>query len=181
MTGLPLDRHSIEGHLGEVAEELSRNGYTAQAIVVTVGGSFMALHNLRASTRDVDSIVGLDEPLKSAVAVVAERHGLRPDWLNDNARPFKPQGLTIDDCEVLYEQPTLVVLGPQASWVFLMKLYASRGGDDELDMLKLWPLTDFADAADVVRRFYDAYPLEKPDEHLEDHVHGLIGRAQQSS
>ena len=85
------------------------------------------------------------------------------------------------DCEVLYEQPTLVVLGPQASWVFLMKLYASRGGDDELDMLKLWPLTDFADAADVVRRFYDAYPLEKPDEHLEDHVHGLIGRAQQSS
>jgi hypothetical protein len=41
-----------------------------------VGGAYVAYRGVRASTTDVDTIYELDDELRSAVAIVAERHGL---------------------------------------------------------------------------------------------------------
>lgn len=126
-----------------------------------VGGSYLALHGLRESTRDVDTITVLDEAVRSAVQEVARRRGLAPHWLNAHARPWTPAGLREQDCHVLLEHPNLLVLGPPIDQVFLMKLSASRA-PDFTDMVVLWPLCGFADADDVVTRFYAAFPNEDP-------------------
>jgi hypothetical protein len=76
----PLDSVAIGRYLHEVADELPAD---AQHTVIVVGGALLALHGLRDSTRDVDSVQRLDEQLAAAVARVAGRHDLAPKWLND--------------------------------------------------------------------------------------------------
>ena len=62
-------------NLLEVAEILGASG-RAQTRLIVVGGSYLALHGLRESTRDVDTITVLDEAVRSAVQEVASRRGL---------------------------------------------------------------------------------------------------------
>jgi hypothetical protein len=44
-------------------------------------------------------------------------------------------------------------------------------------MVVLWPLCGFADADDVVSRFYAAYPNEEPDPFMTEYVQRIIGAA----
>ena len=76
-----LDAERIRQYVAEVAVELPDGGQPLT--IVLVGGAFMAWHDLRASTRDVDSASRLDAALVEAVervrgapwpgATVAER------------------------------------------------------------------------------------------------------------
>jgi hypothetical protein len=177
--GQPLDRHAIEQHLNEVGDEL-RAADAGHHTIITVGGSFMALHDLRHSTRDVDTISDILPSLRAAVERVAQRHRLSVTWLNSSAKPYAPQGLAVAECETLVEHPNLTVLGPPAAWVFLMKLNASRPGDDHNDMVALWPFSDFADPEDAIARFHGAYPLEEPDPYLVDYVRRIAGEARRA-
>jgi hypothetical protein len=162
-------------NLREVAEILGASGQTQTRLIV-VGGSYLALHGLREATRDVDTITVLDEAVRSAVREVARRRGLAPHWLNAHARPWTPAGLREQDCHVLLEHPNLLVLGPPTDQIFLMKLSASRVPDIN-DMVVLWPLCGFADADDVVNRFYAAYPNEEPDPFMTEYVQRIISAA----
>lgn len=175
MPDIVFSRQDILDNLLEVAEILRASG-RAQARIIVVGGSYLALHGLREATRDVDTITVLDEAVSSAVQEVAMRRGLAPHWLNAHARPWTPAGLREQDCHVLLEHPNLLVLGPPADQVFLMKLSASRAPDHN-DMIVLWPLCGFADAGDVVNRFYAAYPNEEPDPFMTEYVRGIISAA----
>src|SRR5262245_37545620 len=103
--GLLSDREELRRLFGELAEELTRAG--ASADIVMVGGSWMPWHAQRASTRDVDSARCFDTDLSDVVNRVAERHGLRPGWLNDAAAAFWPAGAHHEDCEVVYEHGSL--------------------------------------------------------------------------
>ena len=93
MPDVPLDGADIRRYLSEVAAALepAGQGHT----LVLVGGALMALHGLRETTADVDTIGTLDDELGAAVAVVAGRHGLAPRWLNASAarsrRPRSPR------------------------------------------------------------------------------------------
>lgn len=58
-------------------------------------------------TRDVDSIRPLDDELRRAIHVIAERHGLAANWLNDHAAAWAPATMDISDCEVVVERPGL--------------------------------------------------------------------------
>ena len=64
-------------------------------MVIVVGGSLLALRGMRDATRDVDSIRPLDDELRRATHVVAERHGLAANWLNDHAAPWAPATMNI--------------------------------------------------------------------------------------
>lgn len=66
------------------------------------------------TTADVDSLTRLTEQLKAIVREVADRHGLRINWLNDKAAMFTPSTFRREDCDVLYEHTHLAVLGPPA-------------------------------------------------------------------
>jgi len=165
--GTPLDGVEMREHLAEVSELLGTEG--PHHVLIVVGGALLALHELRDTTYDIDSISELDQEFRDAVAVVAERHGLATDWLNDRARGFTPATFRIEDCQPLHESPRLLVLGAPFDQVFLMKLYRNDAQDFE-DMIRIWPLCGFASAQQVVDLFFDAYPHAPNDEHLVDLV-----------
>ncbi len=169
-----LDGDRIRAHLAEVAAALPAE--CPQHRLILVGGSLLAWHGLRDSTRDVDSVSALDVTLRKAVETVAARHGLAPRWLNDHARPFAPRTLREQDCDVLADLPALRVLGAPLDQVFLMKLHATRvRSADVEDMVALWPRTGFASAAQAVALYYEAYPLAEEDPFLAAYVADLTG------
>lgn len=168
-----FDRHTILELLEEVAARLAEVDHPRAELIV-VGGSFMALKGLRTGTADVDTVTRLDRVITAAVAEVAARRELRSDWLNDRAAPFAPAGLSSDECEVLFDHGRLVALGPPPDAVFLMKLQAARAGDAD-DMRALWPTCSFADPAQAVAAFYEAYPHEELDPHLLEFVSRTVG------
>ena len=162
-----LNKAAILAHISEVGDGLAARGLTGALVVV--GGSYLALRDLRDATADVDSVTRLTSSLRAVVAEVAERHGMRPDWLNDNAVGFAPAGLRRADCEVLFQHAHLTVLGPPPNQVFLMKLFASRAPDHD-DMVALWPHCTFSDAEAAVADYQLAYPHEELDPHLVSYV-----------
>jgi hypothetical protein len=169
-----LDGDRIRAHLAEVAAALPTG--RPQHRLILVGGSLLAWHGLRDSTRDVDSVAALDATLRHAVETVAARHGLAPRWLNDHARPFAPQTLREQDCDLLADLPSLLVLGAPLDQVFLMKLHATRVRTSDVeDMVALWPKTGFASASQAVALYYEAYPLAEEDPFLAAYVADLTG------
>jgi hypothetical protein len=169
-----LGKSEILDYLSEVADELADRGRSARLVVV--GGSYLALHDLRESTMDVDTITRLEAELTAVIATVADRHDLRADWLNDNAAAFSPIGLRIEDCQLLFEHEYLTVLGPPAAQIFLMKLLAGRAPDHD-DMVALWASCDFASAQAAVDAYYLAYPFEELDPYLVDYVQQIVDSA----
>ena len=163
----------------EVADTLSPE--KPQATVLLVGGSLLACHGLRLGTEDVDSSLRIDADLRTAVRLVAERHQLAVDWLNDHSAAWHPRTLRLEDCDVLVEHPRLRVLGAPLSAVFLMKLNRSQP-QDVTDMITLWPLIaeTFPTARAVTDAFYAAFPLEETDEHLAKQVVDLAHSAGKS-
>lgn len=171
-----LSGERIRELVTEVAEQLGVQ--RTRATIIMVGGSLLAWHGLRSATEDVDTTVHLDAELRSAVRVVAERHRLAVDWLNDHAAPWHPETLRPEQCDLLLDHPRLRVLGAPLADVFLMKLNRSEP-QDVLDMIMLWPLvvSVFPTGSHVVDAFYQAYPLEEPDDHLGAFVVDLAERA----
>ena len=159
----PLDGDAIKGLLEEVSRRLTPG--PTRHVVVIVGGSLLALHGLRNTTMDVDSVERFDHELETAVAEVAEERALEPDWLNARAARFRPATLVLDDCEVLLETETLVVRGAPLREVLAMKLL--RGNQNDLaDIVKILPVAGFTSATEAVESFYEAYPHEPEDPEL---------------
>lgn len=170
-----FSRDEIIANLDAVAELLAVQGHPPVVLVV-VGGAYLAMRGSRASTGDVDLISGFDDALRVAVAEVATRRDLPLRWLNDDAAPYAPRGLTGDLCETVYERPGFRVLAPPAEFVFLMKLYRSRAPDYD-DMVELWPACTFASPEEAVRRYFDAYPHAPEDPHLVEFVREIAQAA----
>ena len=170
----PLSGDEIRRHLGEIADELAAAG--SQHRVIIVGGALLALHDLRLSTYDIDSVTPVDAELRNAAARVAARHGLGVDWLNDHARSFTPLTLDHECCEVLFEGARLVVLGAPFDQVFVMKLYRGSPQDVE-DMVAIWNRCAFDSPQDAVALFERAYPQVLDDPHLVDFVGWIADRA----
>jgi hypothetical protein len=76
---------------------------------------------------------------------------------------------SFEDCEVVYEQDSLIVRTPPPGVVFVMKLYRADPQDRE-DMVLLWPMCGFAGPEDAVNAFDAAYPHAPEDEHLVEYV-----------
>ncbi len=176
LAGPLLSKEEIRRCLGDLASELEKREAPRVEIIV-VGGSYLALRDLRESTRDVDSATALDELLRAAAAVVAEHHGLRADWLNDHARPFLPADFERSTCSVLAEHPRLIVLGPPPDDVLMMKAYAGRESDIA-DMARLWPSCSFTTPAAAARRFAQAYPHAPDDPHLDTYFAEIARRSE---
>lgn len=99
------------------------------------------------------------------------------------SQPFDPSA-TLDASQIrecleelgdhLIERPPLRVLGVPPDALLLMKLNRSSA-PDIADMRRLWPLSSYATADEIVTAFYAAYPDEERDEYLIDHVRGVLG------
>jgi hypothetical protein len=175
MNDLLFDGEETITALRALADLLQEARVPHQEIII-VGGSYLAILNLRRATRDVDSITRIAFATKQAIAEIGRAHGYDAEWLNDAAASFYPIGLTIDHCTVLFKHPALTVLGPSADWIFLMKLDAARTVDFP-DLQKLWAHTGFRNADEAVERFKLAYPMSPDDPYLTEFVNEIIQSA----
>ena len=176
MADLFFDRTNLVSTLCALADLLHERGIPHQTLIV-VGGSSLALMDLREATRDIDTVTRLDEPMRLTIADLASTRDLDPQWLNDHAAAFRPVGLSDESCTAVFLHPTLTVLVPSADWLFLMKLYAARTIDHG-DMVNLWPRTGFASAHEAHDRFRAAYPHASEDAYLADYIEDIARRAQ---
>lgn len=167
-----LTKRTILAYLAELAEELGPG--THQHMIIVVGGSLLALHDLRLTTADIDSVSRLEAELRQAADHIADRHDLeRGRWLNDNAAIFVPTTLTTDLCDVRLAHPRLLVLGAPLKHVFLMKLSSPRTRDVD-DLRVLWPACDFASPEEAAAMWHAAYPHEEADPYLADYIRDRV-------
>lgn len=175
-----LGRDEIVDCVADVATLLANWLPGVRTELVVVGGSYMALRGLRESTADVDTVTDLVVTVRDAVNVVARRRHLRPNWLNDYAKPFTPVGLPFAECDVLFDHPALRLLGPPPGWIFLMKLYAGRAPDID-DLVALWPLSGLTSADEAAKRFAAAYPHAPVDDDLTELLAEIAAMADDAS
>ncbi len=115
--------------LAEVDELLHASG-SMGARLVAAGGASMLSRVPGRLTGDIDIISeGMSSELRSICAVVAEKHGLAPDWINDGAKGFavsvelEPQRLFTGRCLVVDS------VGPR--YLLAMKLLSGRRRDQD--------------------------------------------------
>jgi hypothetical protein len=173
-----FDRTTILAHLEELNTELAGVGASRVELLV-VGGSYLALRDLRRATRDIDTARRLGDDARRAAATIAERHQLSSQWLNDESEAFLPADFDDARADVVVEHSHLIVGVPHPDDVFVMKLNASRGEGDLADMIRLWPRCSFRSAAEAVARYATAYPREVDDPDLAEYVaEHVIARAE---
>ena len=149
--------------------ELSKLGSSRRTIVV-VGGSSLALMGLRESTSDVDVISKIDADFEIAIGYVSVAENLSLKWLNSSAGAFVPQDFDNSRCSLFANLSNLRILLIQPDDLFIMKLFASRGARDFVDLVALWPICSFENTAMAIKRYWTAYPAAYPDEFLEEFV-----------
>jgi predicted nucleotidyltransferase len=147
-----MDRSEIELYLREVGAELGQQGTTGE--IVIVGGAFMTLVlRAREATKDVDAylVPGSAPAIREAAEVVAGRHGLAADWLNDAVKGFFA---TSPDTVVWAEYPGLRVNAVTPDYMFAMKAIAGRpqDADDLRALAKALGIDSVAAALGLVTR-----------------------------
>lgn len=83
--------------------------------------------------------------------------GLAPDWLNDAANGFL-NSVPPERGPQVMETPGLIVWAPPPEYIFAMKCLAARVEDrDDIEVLaRLIGISEYAEAAEIVRRYYPA-------------------------
>jgi hypothetical protein len=162
--------------LQAVNEQLEELCAEKQEIII-VGGSSLALMGLRESTRDIDLVTAIDDSLLAAIIQVANAFQISENWMNNSARFFAPRNTSLDHCSIFLDLRKLRIHFLHTDDLFVMKLYASRGPIDFLDLVLLWPLCTFSDAKSAVNHYWDLYEGAYPDEFLEKYVQRIIDQA----
>ncbi|HWG99252.1 MAG TPA: DUF6036 family nucleotidyltransferase [Pilimelia sp.] len=149
-----LDQQRIRQLFDELSEELTRRGSRAE--VFLVGGAALALaYDARRATRDVDAVFQPKEEVYAAAAVVAARHDLPADWLNDSVKGFLPG----DDprARPVYESDALRVDVASPEYLLAMKLLAARDQDVD-DIVLLYRMCGFTTASQGLDLVESVYP-----------------------
>ena len=141
--------------LAQLDHRLRGRGISASVFVV--GGAAVAATGVRHErlTEDVDAITQEQAVLEEASALAAEQ-GLPPNWLNPNARMWKPP--LPDGVLDRPARPGLQITYADDGFLFATKLIAQRAKDaDDVVALaeRLGMLTATADELEAhVRRYY---------------------------
>jgi predicted nucleotidyltransferase len=129
-----MNRAEIEQCLREVGGELHAKSLVGE--IVIVGGAWMTLVlESREATRDVDAYLAPEHAaaIREATRIVAKRHDLPDDWLNDAVKGFFA---TTPDVVDWAEYPGLRVQAVTADYMLAMKALAGRPQDvDDLRVL----------------------------------------------
>lgn len=141
--------------------ELAHDDVAAELYLV--GGAVMCLAlNARTATRDVDALFKPTAGVRAAASRVSEATGVPDTWLNDAVKGFlSPRG-TFD---AFLQRSHLQVFVAQPPYLLAMKCAAMRLGEEFRDLedvrflLRYLNITAYAEAVDVVTRYFDESQL----------------------
>lgn len=172
-----LGRAEIRSLLEDLDAELARRG--AQADVFLVGGAAMALaYDAARSTRDLDAVFLPTDIVRRAAGVVAARHGLSDDWLNDAVKGFVPG--PDSNATRYYDGSALTVDVASPRYLLAMKLFASRVEADADDIAFLYRQVGFTtveQGLDLVEAVYRGRPVDPKVQYLLAEIVDSLGPA----
>lgn len=171
-SNVTLTRTDIVSGLTELVRNLHEAGVSAR--VQLVGGAAIALtiNAERTVTRDVDAPL---TPVKEALAAaekVALTHGWPPDWLNDKAAQFVPQGYGREpEWTVVHKDDLVTIEAASAETLLAMKLHATqrrrlREAEDLLALLPTCGITTVEEAGRLYAEFYPGDEFTESTEHI---------------
>lgn len=159
MTHDPLSADDIRRLFEELASELDAAGQRAEIFLVR-GAAIALCFDARRATRDLDAVFAPTDSVRRAAAIVADREGLDPDWVNDAVKGFLPGP---DAHAVRYfEAPSLLVDVASAEYLLAMKLFASRVETDAEDIALLYREVGYHTVEEglaLVERSYPGRPI----------------------
>jgi hypothetical protein len=154
-----MDRDEIEGALRELSEELDRRGVVAR--IYLVGGAAMVLaYESRFSTEDVDGSGYPTDDVLAAAEEVAERRGLQPDWLDDSVKVYFPR-FKEPDWRPVFKMGTVEVVVADEQTLLAMKMRASRGTRDEVDIRFLLDRCGITTVEAALAVYEDCFPEDE--------------------
>jgi len=165
-----MTANEIEQYLSELNDELALKDIKGELSLF--GGSVMVLaFKARIATKDVDAIFFPSSEIRTAVARIAERHGLNPDWLNDGVK-----GYVVDHPEkVLFHLSNLTVFIPETDYLLAMKALAARADtEDESDVITLIEALAINSAEDVFAIIERYYPKGQIPPRTQYFIEGLF-------
>lgn len=150
-----LNRERILALLHELDIECAARGIVAD--VFLVGGAAMALaYDADRSTRDLDGVFAPKKELREAIATVAVRQELEPDWFNDAAKGFLPGN--DDHASVQFETPNIRVEVASPRYMLAMKLLSARPEYDLEDAVQLTHLCGISSEDELNTLITSYYP-----------------------
>jgi hypothetical protein len=115
-----LQRETILRAFELLNRELAAQNLKAR--IHLVGGAVMCLvHQARPSTKDVDGWFTEPQFMREAATMVARELAIQPDWLNDAAKGFIPQGARFEKWK---EWSHLEVLAADKETLLSMKSFS---------------------------------------------------------
>ena len=123
--GRAFDNTALLLYLAEVDAELPPGSHVEIAVI---GGAAISFSDPARLSDDVDVVSeGMPSELRDAAVVVASRHGLRADWINDAAKVGLPR---IDpQLKTVYSGDRLTVHAAGPRYLLATKLVAGRAVD----------------------------------------------------
>ena len=151
-----MDRDEIEGALRELADVLDERGVIAR--IYLVGGAAMVLaYESRFATDDADGSGYPTEEVLAVAAEVAERRGLRSNWLDDSVTVYFPVAGEPEWHPVIKVGSVEVVVADERT-LLAMKMRASRGRRDEADIQFLLGKCHITSVDDALALYEEYFP-----------------------
>lgn len=152
-----MTAEEIKRYLSELDEELRCREIKGEISVY--GGAVMCLvYDARPATKDVDAIFKPASEIRRAAAIIAERHNLAVDWLNDGVKGY----VVNHPRQILLDLPNLKVFVPEPDYLLAMKTLSARVDTfDQVDVRLLIKKLGLNTAEEVFRIVEKYYPLNR--------------------
>jgi hypothetical protein len=143
--------------LEELNDEL--RAMNVKGEVCLYGGAVMCLvFDARPATKDVDAVFEPVRYIRKAAGRIAEKHGLRKDWLNYAVKMF----LVPHERRVLFDMSHLKVYVPTPDYLLAMKTLSARANtDDSSDIERLIDKMSLQSAEQVLEIVKYYYPRKQ--------------------
>lgn len=148
-----MTAEEITKYLTELNNELRLMDIKGE--VSLFGGAVMCLvYDARPATKDVDAIFKPTNEIRTAIARIADRHGLSKEWLNDAVK-----GYWVEHNErVLLNLPNLTVFVPEPDYLLAMKSIAARDlsfdREDVEKLIEMLGLTTASEVFSIIEKYY---------------------------
>lgn len=155
-----LARDDIIDGIKEVADTLRDRGITGTLQLVGGAAIVIAVNANRRLTRDIDAAFAPKAEIERAARIVAERRHWPPDWLNDDATQFLPNGFgRAAEWITIYQDTTITIQTANNETLLAMKLHAAarrgtREAEDIADLLDRLGITSVDAAEELYGEFY---------------------------
>ena len=169
-----MNTAEIKQYLEELNDEL--RAINVKGEICLYGGAVMCVaFNARPQTKDIDAVFEPVRHIRGAAGRIAERHGLRKDWLNHAVKMF----LAPHDKRILFDMSHLKVFMPPPEYLLAMKVLAARANTmDRNDIEFLIGRLNLKNAEQVLEIVRHYYPHKQVKPATQTIIEELIGQGE---